>query len=206
MAIEFTRKAYLEVWRGTRYISRHTGLLEAGESASRDSDEHGSGEYHITIGGPPEAYTAVGADGLPHNHAAGQIYYMARSDVTIRFSVSTPAFAYPVGAESAAASSAVSAPQAPTGIQVPSTGADTFSEAGSVEFYLLAVPAINLDVGQTHDMSQYIVDPNNARDFGGANRTAVLNTSNFSYDSGTELLTGDTAGTDANMQMTMDDA
>lgn len=201
MAIEFTRKAYLEVWRGTRYISRHTGLLEAGESASRDAEEHGSGDYHITIGGPPESYTEIGADGLPHNHAAGKIFYMARADVTIRFSESTPAFAYPVGAESAAAASAVSAPQTPTSIQVPVTGADTFAQAGDEDFGLSQIPAtLSIPEGTFVDMSQYIIDEQGRR-----TSTAVIGTVNTTYDSGTERLTGVNGGTNSGLVMTMSD-
>lgn len=130
MSIEFTRKAYLEVWRDGRYVSRHTGLIEAGESASIDADEYGSGDYYITIGGPPEATTVVGPDGLPHLQPAGQVYYMARADVTIFSSDSAPAFARPQGAKINGQVSAVSASEA-TGNQadVNVTGAQINGEA-----------------------------------------------------------------------------
>ena len=38
MGIEFTRKKFLEVWRGDEFISRHVSILEAGESASEHAD------------------------------------------------------------------------------------------------------------------------------------------------------------------------
>ena len=76
MAIEFTRKAYLEVWCGDRYVSRHTGLLECGESASQDAEEHGPGTYQITVGGSPTG-SRLGADGLPRPASTGQVYYEA---------------------------------------------------------------------------------------------------------------------------------
>lgn len=46
MGVEFTRKKYLEVWLDGEYISRHTALVEAAESAS----EHGDGVYEIRVG------------------------------------------------------------------------------------------------------------------------------------------------------------
>ncbi len=50
MAIKFTRKQYLEVWRDGRYISRHTSVLECGESASADAQENGEGDYEVRVG------------------------------------------------------------------------------------------------------------------------------------------------------------
>ena len=98
MSIEFTRKAYLEVWQGTRYISRHTGVLEAGESASSDAEINGPGSYDVKVG--------------------VEIFYEIVVSGTV--SVEPP-------------------------LQAPS---------------LLTVP--DLSVNQGVDMSQYIVDPDNA--------------------------------------------
>ncbi len=50
MAIEFTRKQYLKVWRGDRYISQHVSELECAESASEDAEIHGDGTYEIRVG------------------------------------------------------------------------------------------------------------------------------------------------------------
>lgn len=50
MTIEFTRKQYLKVWRGDRYISQHVSELECAESASEDAEIHGDGVYEIRVG------------------------------------------------------------------------------------------------------------------------------------------------------------
>lgn len=50
MTIEFTRKQYLQVWLGDRYISKHVSVLEAAESASADAAISGEGVYEIRIG------------------------------------------------------------------------------------------------------------------------------------------------------------
>ena len=51
MGVEFTRKKFLEVWRGDEFISRHVSILEAGESASEHADAFKqSGVYQIKIG------------------------------------------------------------------------------------------------------------------------------------------------------------
>lgn len=47
MSIEFTRKQYLEVWFDGVYISRHTSLVEAAESASDHGEE---GIYEVRVG------------------------------------------------------------------------------------------------------------------------------------------------------------
>ena len=57
---------------------------------------------------------------------------------------------------------------------------------------LLPIPNLEVVIGSTIDMSQYIVDPDNLR-----TSTAVNGLTTFaSYDSGTELLTGDAEGTE----------
>jgi len=129
----------LEVWRDNTYISRHTSLIEAGESASRHADDYGSGDYYITIGGPPESFTQIMADGLPHNVQAGKVYYMARADVTIRFSESAPVNAYPIGAQASAASSAVSALSGANDIVANITGTGITGSPGAV---FASVPAV----------------------------------------------------------------
>ena len=60
--ISFTRKKYLEVWRGDRYISQHTSVLEAGESASKDAKTAGDGTYDVKVGS--EIWYTILIDGI----------------------------------------------------------------------------------------------------------------------------------------------
>ena len=46
----FTRKSYLELWRGERYISRHVTTVDAADSAQADAMEHGGGVYQLKVG------------------------------------------------------------------------------------------------------------------------------------------------------------
>jgi len=62
---------------------------------------------------------------------------------------------------------------------------------------ILPIPDITLNVGETHDMSQYIIDQRGLR-----TSTQINGVPSFvSYDSGTELLTGVTPGTDATLTL-----
>lgn len=161
MSIKFTRKAYLEVWRDNTYISRHRSLIEAGESASRHADEEGSGDYYITIGGPPQSFTELGPNGLPQNVPAGKVYYMARADVTIRFSEGAPINAFPIGAESAVETSAVSAGTSSSlDVEAPVVGADVFANASNVtvpasSFEMPDISFIDGGGDETYDLRQH---------------------------------------------------
>ena len=65
------------------------------------------------------------------------------------------------------------------------------------EVTLLAIPDLSFAVGGTRDMGQYINDPGGLR-----TNTAVLGLTTFAtYDSGTELLTGISAGTETGLQL-----
>jgi hypothetical protein len=62
---------------------------------------------------------------------------------------------------------------------------------------ILPIPNLEIFVGGTIDMSQYIVDPDNIR-----TSTVVNGLTTFaSYDSGTELLTGDADGTETGVTL-----
>jgi hypothetical protein len=62
---------------------------------------------------------------------------------------------------------------------------------------ILEIPDLNLTVGGTIDMSQYISDPGGLR-----TDTAVNGLTTFaSYDSGTELLTGLALGTETGVTL-----
>ncbi len=51
MGVSFTRKAYLKLWRGDRYISQHISRDEAYESAINDAIAHESpGKYQVKVG------------------------------------------------------------------------------------------------------------------------------------------------------------
>jgi len=50
VSITFTRKAFLEVWRGDVFISKHVNILEAGESAAKHSEVAGPGIYQVKVG------------------------------------------------------------------------------------------------------------------------------------------------------------
>jgi len=51
VAVEFTRKQFLKVWRGTRFISQHVSILEAAESATEDAEAlQSDGVYEIKVG------------------------------------------------------------------------------------------------------------------------------------------------------------
>ncbi len=62
---------------------------------------------------------------------------------------------------------------------------------------LLTIPNLEMQVGSTINMSQYIIDTSNVR-----TATAVNGLTTFaSYDSGTELLTGDAVGTETGVTL-----
>lgn len=70
----------------------------------------------------------------------------------------------------------------------------------TVGLLIAKIPPVNLGIGETLDMSQFINDPNNLR-----TDTRVTGIAGFvSYDSGTELLTGTGIGDEPNLVLEVD--
>ena len=131
---------------------------------------------------------------------------MPRSDCEIFFSPQSPPSgveAHIVGASIKGEASAPSAWQTSNPIDVAITGAAIAGKGGTVftsELKLLTIPGILINVGQTSDMSQYIVDT-----FEGGRITdsqiLALNTSIATYSHATKLLTGVAVGTMTGLQL-----
>jgi len=133
---------------------------------------------------------------------------MPRSDIEVFYSDSgqiTSVNAFLFGAAIVGDSSAVSGFQTSNPIEVDVSGADIFATSGNVisavPVTISTIPGILIAVGQTHNMGQYIIDPNNnVTD----SEILDLNTAIATYSSSTKLLTGVAVGviTDLRLRVT----
>lgn len=131
-------------------------------------------------------------------HSPDREVTLARSDVTIFFSSEAPAFAYPLGARIRAMSSAPSAIAVGATIEVPVTGGAISAVANGPVPRLTNIGNITLDIGETHDMSQYIIDPTGLVT---DSQFLNLNPAIASYNASTKLLTGVSGGTMTGLQL-----